>query len=132
MGINNQEKNQSPHWFITKAVAVPILLGTGLLMLPLGARLAGLMVLMLGLGACNSDNWNHTPPAGMGSIIVDNRTTDGVNVYLDGSYINRVSDFDHEAFDTTPVIHRVVLDESRGSRAWRGDVDVLEGKLTVL
>ena len=96
------------------------------------ARLAGGMILMLGLCACDGDDWNHTPPAGMGSIIVDNRTTDGVNVYLDGSYINRVSDFDHEAFDTTPVIHRVVLDESRGSRAWRGDVDVLEGKLTVL
>jgi hypothetical protein len=43
-----------------------------------------------------------------------------------------VSDFDHEAFDLAPGIHRVVLDESHGSRNWRGDVDVLEGKLTVL
>ena len=95
-------------------------------------RLAGGMILILGLCACDSDNWHHTPPAGMGSIIVDNRTTDGVNVYLDGIYVGQVSDFDHEAFDVTPVVHRVVLDESHGSRAWRGNVDVLEGKLTVL
>ena len=90
------------------------------------------MILMLGLCACDGDDWNHTPPAGMGSIIVDNRTADGVNVYLDGYYTNQVSDFDYEAFDLAPGIHRVVLDESNGSRNWWGDVDVLEGKLTVL
>ena len=96
------------------------------------ARLALGMILMLGLCACDSDDWDHTPPAGMGSIIVDNRTADGVNVYLDGYYTNRVSDFDNAAFDLVPSIHRVVLDEAHGSRAWWGDVDVLEGKLTVL
>ena len=96
------------------------------------ARLAFGMILALGLCACDGDDWNHTPPAGMGSIIVDNRTADGVNVYLDGYYTNRVSDFDNAAFDLAPAIHRVVLDESHGSRAWRGDVDVLEGKLTVI
>jgi len=90
------------------------------------------MILALGLCACDSHDWHHTPPAGMGSIIVDNRTADGVNVYLEGSYTNRVPDFDNEAFDLLPGIHRVVLDEARGSRNWRGNVDVLEGKLTVL
>ncbi|MBU1733973.1 MAG: Trk family potassium uptake protein, partial [Verrucomicrobia bacterium] len=39
MGINNQEKTKSPQWFIIKAVAVPILLGTILLMVPLASRL---------------------------------------------------------------------------------------------
>lgn len=38
MGINNQEKTKSPQWFLTKAVAVPILLGTVLLMVPLASR----------------------------------------------------------------------------------------------
>ena len=88
--------------------------------------------MMLGLCACDGDDWNHKPPAGMGSIIVDNRAPGGVNVYLDGYYTNKVSDFDHEAFDLVPGIHRVVLDESHGSRNWRGDVDVLKDKLTVL
>lgn len=97
-----------------------------------GASLALGMIMMLGLCACDGDDWSHKPPAGMGSIIVDNRTTDGVNVYLDGYYTNRVSSFDNEAFDLAPTIHRVVLDESHGSRAWRGDVDVLDGKLTII
>lgn len=96
------------------------------------AGLAGGMILALGLCACDSSDWSHTPPAGMGSIIVDNCTVDGVNVYLEGTYTNRVSDYDYEAFDLAPGIHRVVLDESHGSRNWRADVDVLEGKLTVL
>ena len=38
MGINNQEKTKAPQWFIMKAVAAPILLGTFLLMVPLASR----------------------------------------------------------------------------------------------
>lgn len=38
MVSNNQEKSKSPHWFIIKAVALPIIAGTGLLMIPLASR----------------------------------------------------------------------------------------------
>ncbi|MDD5679264.1 MAG: potassium transporter TrkG [Kiritimatiellae bacterium] len=38
MGLDNQEKTKSPQWFIVKAVAVPIILGTVLLMIPLANR----------------------------------------------------------------------------------------------
>jgi len=38
MGAKTQEKNKAPQWFITKAIAVPILLGTVLLMVPLASR----------------------------------------------------------------------------------------------
>ncbi|MDD5679266.1 MAG: hypothetical protein PHW60_14940 [Kiritimatiellae bacterium] len=96
------------------------------------ASLAVGMILMLGLCACDDGDWSHTPPSGMGSIIVDNRTADDMDVYLSGSFTKRVSDFDHEAFDLLPGTHRMVLDEAHGSRNWWGDVDVLEGKLTVL
>ena len=96
------------------------------------AGLAGGLILALGLCACDDGDWNHTPPPGMGSIIVDNRTADDVHVYLDGYHTNSVSDLDYEVYDLAPAIHRVVLDEAHGSRAWRGDVDVLEGKLTVI
>ncbi len=88
-------------------------------------------VLALGLAACDRD-WDHTPPDGQGALIVDNRTADDLDVYLDGRATNRVDDFDHEVFDVAPGVARVVLDEAHGSRAWRGDVDVIEGKLTVL
>ncbi|MBI2438863.1 MAG: Trk family potassium uptake protein [Lentisphaerae bacterium] len=36
--MNNQEKIKSPQWFIIKAVAAPIILGTVLLMLPLASQ----------------------------------------------------------------------------------------------
>ncbi len=97
------------------------------------ARLSSGWLLLLGLCACNnSDDWSHTPPPGMGSIIVDNLTRDGVNVYLDGAYVNSVDDFDNEVYDLEPGMYRVVLDESHGSCNWRDDVDVIEGKLTIL
>jgi len=38
MDVNNQEKTKASQWFIMKAVAVPILLGTALLMVPLASR----------------------------------------------------------------------------------------------
>lgn len=96
------------------------------------ARLAGGLLLMLGLGACDDGGWNHTPPAGQGSIIVDNRTGDGVNVYLGGYFTNQVAAYDHEYYDLPPGIWRVILDQGHGNRNWRADVDVLEGKLTVI
>ena len=87
--------------------------------------------LALGLAACERE-WDHTPPDGQGSVIVDNRTADELDVYLDGRATNRVDDFDYEVFDHAPGVVRVVLDEAHGRRAWGGDVDVIEGKRTVL
>jgi len=95
-------------------------------------RWAALLAAGLALCACEDDDWSHKPPAGQGSIIVDNRTSDDLHVYLDGAYAQRVKDFDHEAFDVQPGLVRVALDQAHGSRAWRDDVDVLQGKLTVL
>lgn len=95
-------------------------------------RLAGGLILMLGLGACDGGGWDHTPPAGKGSIIVDNRTADGVNVYLAGVFTNHVAAYDYEYYDLQPGIWRVILDQAHGDRNWRADVDVLQGKLTIL
>ncbi|MDD5679030.1 MAG: hypothetical protein PHW60_13735 [Kiritimatiellae bacterium] len=38
MDVQTLKKNKAPQWFIIKAVAVPILLGTALLMLPPASR----------------------------------------------------------------------------------------------
>jgi len=41
-----------------------------------------LMVMMAG---CEVDDYsNHNPPAGQGSLIVDNHTADDISIFLDG------------------------------------------------
>lgn len=86
----------------------------------------------MALTGCESHSFDHTPPAGKGSIIVDNKTVDDLLVYISGHHTNDVADFDYEIFDLDPGVYRVVLDEKGGYRTYRGDVDVLEGQLTVL
>ena len=77
----------------------------------------GLMLAVFGCfltAGCERDRWDHKPPSGQGSIIVDNRTSNGIYVYLDGYYTNRVSSFDHETYDLNPAVRRVVLDQTNG------------------
>ena len=96
-----------------------------------GRALAGALA-ALALVACESRDWDHTPPPGMGSLVVDNRASDGLHLYVDGVHTQYVDRGDYEIVDLAPGVRRVVLDQAHGSRAWRGDVDVLDGKLTVL
>ena len=81
-----------------------------------------------------SDNtdFDYVPPSGHGAIIVDNLSPTDVNVFVDGSSVGRVGDDHDEHFDLTPGSHRVVLDQEDGGRSWGGDVDVLDGRLTIL
>jgi len=53
-------------------------------------------------------------------------------VFINGIESNRVSEYDYEAYDLNPGVHRVVIQERHGSRSYRDDVDILEGKLTVM
>ncbi len=87
---------------------------------------------MLWLAGCGDDSFKHDPPPGQGSIIVDNRSSDVLHVYLSGYYTNDVGDLDYEAYDRDPGLYRVVLDQKNGSRSYSHDVDVIQGKLTVL
>jgi len=91
--------------------------------------LASLAAALMG---CENDSFDHHPPAGQGSLIVNNKTVDDLHVYISEHYTNDVSDFDYEIYDLDPSVCRVVLDEKGGYRSYRGDVDVLEGQLTVL
>lgn len=91
--------------------------------------------LWLGVAGCDdsSDNdFDHTAPAGQGALIVDNRTYDDINVYVDGIRVGKVGDYDDRAFDLNPGTHRVVLDQEDGGRNAADDIDILEGRLTVL
>lgn len=94
-------------------------------------------VLGLGLGGtgCDTDSedFDFEPAAGKGALIVDNVTPDDINVYVDGAFLGQVGDNDDRAFELNPGIHRIVLDEEEdGKRNAAEDIDILEGRLTVL
>lgn len=83
------------------------------------------------LAGCD-DDFNHHPPAGMGSLIVDNATDNKIYVYLNGYETNSVQYYDYEYYDLNPGVYRVVLEEKNGPRSYRDDVDLLKDQRTVL
>ena len=92
----------------------------------LGA-LAGLFVLTW----CDDDISRNLQP-GQGAIFIRNNTSSDLIGFIDGVRFQTVQDFSDRAYDLDPGVYRVVLDESGGDRAYRGDVDVIEGRLTVM
>ncbi len=81
---------------------------------------------------CDNDRFDHTPPAGQGTLIVDNLTADDLLVYVNGRSVFTAGDYDHELVDLAPGYYRVVIDEKHGYHSYSGDLDILEGQLTVL
>ena len=96
----------------------------------LAAAAVGVAILMAGCE--DDDDFDHQPPAGQGSIVVDNDGSLDLHVYIDGAYQGKVRDGHRAAFDRMPGVYRVVLDESGSDRGYSADVDVLAGRLTVL
>ena len=95
--------------------------------------LAGLAVLFLAPGCeDNSTTFHHTPPAGQGSIIIDNFTYTDIEFFLNGLLQETVKSDRDKTFDLAPGVYRVVLNDKDGDRNWADDVDVLGGRLTVL
>ena len=101
-------------------------------------RVKGIGILLLcGLAAgflsgCNDDRFDHHSPAGQGSLVVDNWTGDRMTVYVDGLEVGSTDGGKYSYYDLEPGLHRAVLDADDSDRAWAGDVDILEGRLTVL
>lgn len=91
-----------------------------------------LSCLALCLASCEHDHFNHTPPAGQGTLVVDNTTANRLNVYVDGRSVFEVSDDDYELVDLNPGVYRIVVDQKNGYHSYRGDLDILEGQLTVV
>jgi hypothetical protein len=89
----------------------------------------GLVLLFTG---CDSDRFDHTPPDGQGTLIVDNSTFDTLLVYVNGRSVFTVDDYDHELLDMAPGVYRVVIDERHGFHSYSADLDILQGQLTVL
>jgi len=90
-------------------------------------------LLLAVVSGCGGRDDDHTPPAGMGSILVRNNTGDDIYVYLDGTLASNRADYaSTTAYDLKPGSYRVALTERRGWRSWSGFVDVLEGRLTFM
>ena len=88
---------------------------------------------LIGLFAgCDDERFDREPPAGLGSLVVDNFTGDRLQVYIDGQEREDTSAGDYRYYDLRPGLHRVALDGDDVNRSWAGDVDILENRRTVL
>jgi hypothetical protein len=98
-------------------------------------RILTAMALLTVFVGCDDDDEfdDHDVPAGLGSIVIDNNTFTKIDIFLDGIDFGRVGDFDERFIDIEPGEYRLVLDEDgSGDRAVAMDVDILEGRLTVV
>jgi hypothetical protein len=95
------------------------------------ALAASLSLTLLGCDY-SDDDFDHDPPAGKGTLYVVNRTPNDCNVFVDGTERSGVDADDKEWYDLDPDVRRVVVDQDNTYRVFRGDVDILEGKRTIL
>ncbi len=86
------------------------------------------------LAGCDyeDDDHDHDVPPGLGSLIVDNNTADDIAIFIDSVRANNVDGYEHKSFDLRPGVHRVVLDERGGENSFHDDVDILEGRRTIM
>ncbi len=93
------------------------------------ALFTGLLIFSSG---CEDDKkYNHNPPEGQGSLIIDNNTEDDIYIYIDGHLSTHAPYSSKQAYDLEPGEHRVVFDQRGGDRYYSDDVDILENKLTI-
>jgi len=95
------------------------------------ALLAVCLVLAFVAGCEDDDDYNHNPPEGKGSLIIDNTTYDDIYVWIDGIQVLRAPYRSERVYDIDPGEHRVVLDQRDGDRYHAEDVDILQSKVTV-
>ncbi len=99
---------------------------------PVLLPLAALGLLLATAAGCGRDE-DHTPPAGMGSIMLRNNSGDDIHVYFNGALASNRADYANTTpYDLAPGSYRVSLTERRGWRSWSGFVDVLEKRLTFM
>jgi len=98
------------------------------------ASLAAAAILAADMTGCDyDDNDNdHEPPAGQGSLIIYNNTSDDIAVYVDGNRLDDVGDYNDRAYDLEPGVHRVILDQRGGDRTFADDVDILADRRTIM
>ena len=89
---------------------------------------------------CNSDqpandqsnSGNEPSPEGKGTLVLDNLTSDTINVFVTGVQTSIVDAVSESFVYLAPGLYRVVLAQDGGVRNYRDDVDVLLGRHTIL
>ena len=98
------------------------------------APMALMAMMALGLGGgCENDrfDFDHDPPPGQGSLVVDNCAGVNLDVFIDGVEQERVREWKHKIWDLAPGLHRLALRDRDEGRFFSDDVDIVEGRLTV-
>ena len=93
---------------------------------------AAALAMALITGCDNDNDRDHVPQPGFGALLVDNNTSRDLRVYVDGEEIGKVGDYSDRPFDLKPGVYRIVLDQRNSDASWRDDVDIIDGRLTVL
>lgn len=91
-----------------------------------------LAALALPFAGCDDDEFDHEPPEGKGTLYVDNRTAEGMDVFIDGERVPGVGSGDNRFYDLDPGVYRVALQADDTDRSYSGDVDVLDGRRTIM
>jgi len=91
------------------------------------------VALTAGTGCDESEgDFDFVPSPGKGALIVENNTASDINLYLNGISRGEVDDDSYLPVEANPGVYRVVLDEDDGDRQYGADIDILEGRLTIL
>ena len=101
---------------------------TGRLALVLATACLGLMAAGCDDGRPDVDN----PPAGMGRLVIDNRSPEDIHAYFDGEPMGEIRDGKYRTFDLPPGELRVTLDQSHSDRMASRDVDILRDRIMVM
>ncbi|HMO03396.1 MAG TPA: hypothetical protein PKC67_00495 [Kiritimatiellia bacterium] len=91
---------------------------------------AGLALLLI--SGCDDNDPDHKPAPGKGALFINNTTASDIQVFINSERFETVQDFDDRAYDLPPGVYRLILDEQGGDRTYRDDIDIIEGRLTVL
>lgn len=91
------------------------------------------LILACALIACeDDDDFNYTPQDGFGALIVDNYTDDDISIFVDGIELQETKDSSWRGYDLKPGVRRIVLDQQGGDHSYAGDIDILEGRKTIV
>ncbi len=88
-------------------------------------------VMLALVAGCEDQRFDHEPPPGLGSLVVDNLTGTSLEVFIDRAAPEQVRAWRHRIWDMTPGIHRLVIRDGDDGRFYSGDADIVEGRLTI-